>query len=83
MWQDSKDLGLNVRNEIMQNLPSATKENKNVIDDTIGKALDLIGDYSGGLIPTVQNQGGYITQIATQLFGDNRTGIVVENKDIL
>jgi len=85
--QDSKDLGLNVRNEIMQNLPSATKLDKdgngNIFDKTIGKALDATTDYGMGIIPTVGNAGGYVTQIATQLFGDNRTGIVVENKDVL
>ncbi|MDY0365999.1 MAG: hypothetical protein RBQ81_09090 [Arcobacteraceae bacterium] len=73
--QDAKDLGLNVRDEILTNLPSAKKEDANTIDNTIGKALDIAGDYSLGLIPSIDNQGGYITQIATQLFGDNR-GII-------
>ncbi|MDY0251472.1 MAG: hemagglutinin repeat-containing protein, partial [Pseudomonas sp.] len=73
--QDAKDLGLNVRDEILSNLPSAKKEDANTIDNTIGKVLDIAGDYSLGLIPSIDNQGGYITQIATQLFGDNR-GII-------
>lgn len=85
--QDAKDLGLNVRNEILTNLPSSTKLDKdgngNIFDKTIGKALDATTDYGLGIIPTVGNAGGYVTQIATQLFGDNRTGIVVENKDVL
>lgn len=85
--QDAKDLGLNVRNEIIQNLPSSTKLDKdgngNIFDKTIGKALDATTDYGLGIIPTVGNASGYVTQIATQLFGDNRTGIVVENKDVL
>ncbi|MCT7617524.1 hemagglutinin repeat-containing protein [Aliarcobacter butzleri] len=85
--QDAKDLGLNVRNEIIQNLPSSMKLDKdgngNIFDKTIGKALDATTDYGLGIIPTVGNAGGYVTQIATQLFGDNRTGIVVKNKDVL
>lgn len=84
--QDWKDMGLNVRNEIISNLPSATKLDKdgngNVFDKTIGKALDY-DPYGIGIVPSVANGGGYITQIATQLFGDNRTGVVVENKDVL
>ncbi|RWS48202.1 hypothetical protein CKA56_15435 [Arcobacter venerupis] len=85
--QDSKDLGLNVRNEIMQNLPSATKLDKdgngNIFDKTIGKALDATTDYGMGIIPTVGNAGGYVTQIATQLFGDNRGIIKTANKQDL
>jgi filamentous hemagglutinin len=81
--QDAKDLGLNVRDEILNNLPSAKKEDANTIDDTIGKVLDTAGDYSLGLIPSIDNQGGYITQIATQLFGDNRKGIAAEDIETL
>ncbi|ABV67203.1 hypothetical protein Abu_0943 [Aliarcobacter butzleri RM4018] len=85
--QDAKDLGLNVRNEIIQNLPSSMKLDKdgngNIFDKTIGKALDATTDYGLGIIPTVGNAGGYVTQIATQFFGDNRGIIKTANKQDL
>lgn len=71
----------------MQNLPSAIKLDKdgngNIFDKTIGKALNATTDYGTGIIPTVGNAGGYVTQIATQLFGDNRGIIKTANKQDL
>ena len=67
--------------EILENLPSATKGKDgegDLIDNTIGAVLDAAGTI--GILPSAENDGGYVTQIATQLFGDNRAGIVVEDK---
>lgn len=79
-------MGLSVYKEITENLPSASKGNDGKgdwADNTVGAALDVLGTYTLGAIPNAQNGGGYVTQIATQLFGDNRTGIVVEDKETL
>lgn len=70
--QDWKDMGLNVRNEIISNLPDS---NSGGFAGVVGTLLDKTGSVTLGLIPTVENQGGYITQIATQLSGDNRNVI--------
>jgi len=81
-----KDVGLAAHVEILENLPSASKDgdgNGDLIDSTIGAVLDTLGDATGGLVPNANNDGGYITQIATQLFGDNRTVIVVEERQTL
>ena len=85
--QNAKDLGLRVHKEIQKDLPSATKSNDkkgkdktgNFIDDTIGAVVDAGGEWAFGVIPTVKNDGGYITQIATQFFGDNRKIIVAND----
>ncbi len=86
-----RDVGLASHAEILKNLPSAsqgkvnengdpiredgTKKNalENFIDDTIGEVLDTAG--TAGILPSAENDGGYVTQIATQLFGDNRAGV--------
>lgn len=84
--QAIEDMGLSVHKEITENLPSESKGkdgNGDWADNTIGAALDVIGTYTLGVIPNAENGGGYVTQIATQLFGDNRTGIIVENKETL
>lgn len=96
--QKAEDLGLASYKEIVENLPSASKiadESKkddskdtrekvnDFIDNTIGSALDTLGTLTLGAIPNVENAGGYITQIATQLFGDNRQSIVVNDKAAL
>ena len=62
-----------------------TKKNiiENFIDDTLGVGLDYLGDKSSGVVPSVGNEGGYITQIATQLTGDNRNQIIVKDKSKL
>ena len=70
--QDFKDMGLNVRNEIISNLPDSKSGG---FAGVVGTLLDKTGSVTLGLIPTVENQGGYITQIATQLSGDNRNVI--------
>jgi len=76
--QKAKDVGLSAHKEIQENLPSAAK-GKGVIDQTIGAMVDAAGKWAFGVIPTVSNDGGYITQIATQLFGDNREIIVAKD----
>ena len=85
--QNLNDVGLASHVEIVENLPSATKGKDgegDFIDNTIGKVLDKAGNSVPlGIIPTAQNDGGYVTQIATQLFGDNRAGIVTHDKSKL
>ncbi|HEY9129155.1 MAG TPA: hypothetical protein VIN02_04905, partial [Sulfurovum sp.] len=94
-----KDVGHTAYVEILENLPSASRGSKdkngnpirengeekniieNFIDDTIGAGLDYVGN--AGVLPSAGNAGGYVSQIATQLFGDNRAGIVVEDKNKL
>ena len=79
-----KDVGHTAHVEVLENLPSASKGEDgegDFIDNTVGVALDSITNL--GILPSVGNAGGYVTQIATQLFGDNRTGIVVEEKNKL
>ena len=79
--QLAKDMGLSVHKEITENLPGS---NDTGLAGVVGKALDTAEEYIPfGFLPTQANGGGYITQIATQLFGDNRTGIIVENKETL
>ncbi|WP_373005284.1 hypothetical protein [Sulfurimonas sp.] len=73
--QSAKDVGLAAHKEIVENLPSASKGKDgkgDFMDNTIGALVDAGGEWSFGVIPTVKNDGGYINQIATQLFGDNR-----------
>jgi filamentous hemagglutinin len=73
--QSAKDLGLAAHKEIVENLPSASKGKDgqgDFIDNTVGALVDAGGEWAFGVIPTVKNDGGYITQIATQAFGDNR-----------
>ncbi len=81
------DVGLATYVELLENLPSASKGNDgegDMIDNTIGAVLDVISEEIPlGILPSMENAGGYITQIATQLFGDNRAGIVVEDKSKL
>ncbi len=62
-----------------------TKKNilENFIDVTLGKGLDILGDKSNGIVPSVGNEGGYITQIASQLTGDNRNQIIVKDESKL
>jgi len=51
------------------------------IDGTVGKGLDAVNEMAPvGIIASASNDGGYVTQLATQLFGDNRTGIVVKDR---
>lgn len=76
--QAAKDMGLSVYKEITENLPNGDSGG---LAGMVGKGLDAAGGI--GLLPSQGNGGGYITQIATQLFGDNRTGIIVENKETL
>lgn len=76
--QDFKDMGLNVRNEILTNLPDS---NSGGFAGAVGTLLDKTGSVALGLIPTVENQGGYITQIATQLSGDNRNVLATFNEE--
>lgn len=76
--QSAKDMGLSVYKEITENLPNGDSGG---LAGMVGKGLDAAGGI--GLLPSQGNGGGYVTQIATQLFGDNRTGIIVENKEIL
>lgn len=79
--QSAKDMGLSVHKEITENLPGS---NAKGLAGAVGVALETAEEYVPfGLLPTQANSGGYITQIATQLFGDNRTGIIVENKETL
>jgi filamentous hemagglutinin len=81
--QKAKDVGLAVYLE-MQNIPSATKAQDgkgDFLDATLGAGLDKIAFL--GLLPSQLNDGGYVTQIATQLFGDNRQGIIVKDKSTL
>jgi len=40
------------------------------VDNTLGKGLDKIAFL--GILPSKLNDGGYVSQIATQVFGDNR-----------
>jgi filamentous hemagglutinin len=71
--QSAKDVGLAAHKEIVENLPSASKGKDgqgDFIDNTIGKVLDSVS--FAGILPSQANGGGYVTQIATQLFGDNR-----------
>lgn len=56
---------------------------ENFIDETLGKGIDILGDKSSGIVPSVGNEGGYITQIATQLTGDNRNQIIVKDESKL
>jgi len=79
--QKAKDVGLAAYSEVLNNIPTAKKKSTNIIDDTIGTLLD--GTSFLGILPSRENGGGYITQIATQLFGDNRTGIIVKDKTTL
>ncbi|MFA5461978.1 MAG: hemagglutinin repeat-containing protein, partial [Sulfurimonas sp.] len=75
MKQKAKDVGLASHKEIVENLPSASKGKNgqgDFIDNTIGSLVDAGGEWAFGVIPTVKNDGGYISQIATQVFGDNR-----------
>lgn len=51
----------------MENLPNSNSEG---LAGAVGAVLDNTGKL--GVIPSQANNGGYVTQIATQLFGDNR-----------
>jgi filamentous hemagglutinin len=73
--QKAKDVGLASYKEILLDLPSVAKGKDgeaDIIDNTIGSLVDAGGKWAFGVIPTVKNDGGYISQIATQVFGDNR-----------
>ncbi|MDD3597212.1 hemagglutinin repeat-containing protein [Sulfuricurvum sp.] len=72
------DMGLSVHKEITENLPDS---NSKGLAGVVGTVLDTAG--GAGVLPSQGNAGGYVTQIATQLFGDNRTGIIVESKETL
>ncbi|HFB54048.1 MAG TPA: hypothetical protein ENJ67_04880, partial [Sulfurimonas autotrophica] len=80
--QKAKDVGLASHKGIVEDLPSASKGNDgkgDFIDNTIGTLVDASGEWAFGIIPTVKNDGGYITQIATQVFGDSRNIIVAKD----
>jgi filamentous hemagglutinin len=94
MKQRAKDLGLAAHKEIQEDLPSVSKrigdskkvEDKELnekvndfIDDTVGTLVDLGGKVTYGILPSIKNDGGYVTQIAIQLFGDNREMIVAND----
>lgn len=85
--QKLSDVGLAAHKEIVENLPSASKGKDgkgDLIDNSVGKVLNVLGNTVPlGLLPTAENDGGYVAQIATQLFGDNRAGIVVQDKSKL
>ena len=51
------------------------------VDNTLGEGLDTIAFL--GILPSKLNDGGYVSQIATQVFGDNRAGITTDNKEKL
>jgi filamentous hemagglutinin len=86
LGQKLDDVGLAAHVEILENLPSASKAEDgegDLIDNTIGAVLDTLGDATLGAIPSADKDGGYVVQIATQLFGDNRTGLVVKDRETL
>ncbi len=72
--QAAKDIGLSVRKEITENLPGS---NDNGLAGVVGGGLDAISGL--GILPSQRNGGGYVTQIAIQLFGDNRS--ILQSKD--
>lgn len=76
--QAAKDLGLSVYKEITENLPNGDSGG---LAGVVGKGLDAAGGI--GLLPSKGNGGGYITQIATQLTGDNRNMIILKDKQQL
>lgn len=75
-----KDVGIVAHDEMINNLPSIAVSDGEKID-IIDKTLDVLS--FANIIPTKENEGGYITQIATQLFGDNRNVIVVKDRQAL
>ncbi|WP_373005278.1 hypothetical protein, partial [Sulfurimonas sp.] len=90
--QNIKDMGLNAHKEILENIPSGKNSASNtgnkvedaindVVNSTIGELLDAVS--TAGVLPSQENGGGYITQIATQLFGDNRNVLVVKDRQTL
>lgn len=76
--QSAKDMGLSVHKEITENLPGS---NDTGLAGVVGKALDTVA--FAGVLPSQGNGGGYITQIATQLTGDNRNMIILKDKQQL
>ena len=76
--QLAKDMGLSVYKEITENLPN---ENSEGLAGVVGTALDTVAFT--GLLPSQGNSGGYVTQIATQLSGDNRNMIILKDKQQL
>jgi len=75
-----RDVGIVAHDEMIKNLPSVAVvegEEAGILD----KTLDILS--FANIIPTKENEGGYITQIATQLFGDNRNIIVVKDRQVL
>ncbi|RUM67893.1 MAG: hypothetical protein DSZ06_00260, partial [Sulfurospirillum sp.] len=81
-----KDVGLAAHVEILKNLPSASKVGDgkgDMIDKTVGKALDKLNGYTLGLSPAAETDGGVVKQIATQFFGDNRLMITAHSKEKL
>ncbi len=72
------DMGLSVYKEITENLPSGDSEG---FAGVVGTVLDTVG--GAGILPSQGNGGGYVTQIATQLFGDNRNMIILKDKQQL
>ena len=83
--QNLKDVGLAAHVEIVENLPSESKVGDgegDMVDNTIGVLLDTLGDKTAGILPSVANDGGYITQLAVNLFGDNRGIVVLRDKSV-
>lgn len=76
--QSAKDMGLSVYKEITENLPNGDSGG---LAGVVGKGLDAAGGI--GLLPSQGNGGGYVTQIATQLTGDNRNMIILKDKQQL
>ncbi len=73
------DIGASSHREILDNLPSIDEISEE------GSVLNTVLDWVSftNIIPTKENDGGYITQIAAQLSGDNRTGISVTDAQVL
>ncbi len=83
--QNLKDVGLAAHVEIVENLPSESKVGDgegDMIDGTVGVLLDTLGDKTAGILPSIANDGGYITQLAVNLFGDNRGIVVLRDKSV-
>ncbi len=82
--ENMDDVGLALHREIIENLPSAKKgedSEGDLIDNTIGLILDKLGDVVPlGIVPSSKTEGGFVTQLAIQLFGDNRAGILTHDK---
>ncbi len=95
--QNLKDVGLAAHVEIVENLPSkkygsvdrdgnplredGVRKNglEIALDNSVGVVLDKVSSL--GLLPSVENSGGYVSQLAIQLFGDNRAGLTLKTKE--